>query len=136
MPFGPNGIETKSRRHRRSHGASHAELTRLIRARGHNTVLGRITANYNGFAAPRRMIKLFNGSKERIEVDKQNGAPTPRRQNIQAYKLGSGIVAITRRDNAHSSPVQECQPRFVCASLQHIHGESKTAPDERAPHVS
>lgn len=99
-------------------------------------MLGRIAANYNGFAAPRRMIELLNRSEKRIKVDKQNGAPTPRRQNIQAYKLGSGIVAITQRDNAHSSPVQECQQRFVCASLQHGHGESKTAPDERAPNVS
>ena len=82
------------------------------------------------------MIELFNRSEERIEVDKQNSAPTPRRQNIQAYKLGSGIVAITQQDNAHSSPVQESQPRFACASLQHVHGESKTAPDERAPNVS
>lgn len=136
MPFGPNGIGTKSRRHRRSHGASHAELTRLIRTRGHNTVLGRIATNYNGFAAPRRMIELLNGSEERIEVDKQNGATTPRRQNIQAYKLGNGIVAIIRRDNAHCSPVQKCQPQLLARHTQRILGKSKTAPDERAPHVS
>ena len=78
----PYGIGAKAHRGGGSHGTAHAEGTSLIGTGGDHAMPISIAADDHGLASPLRMVQLFNGSEERVQVQQHDSPPRPRSEEF------------------------------------------------------
>src|SRR6266436_9871961 len=74
-----DGVRAKAPGPAQRHSGMHAELARFIARCGDHAALIRSAADDDGFATQLRPLEQFDGYKERIHVDVQNGSDAGQR---------------------------------------------------------
>src|SRR5882762_2300152 len=99
-----DGVRAKAPSRAQRHGGMHSELACFVASRGDYAALIRSAADDDGLATQFGPLEQFDGHKERVHVDVQNGSDTGQRLLVDRPMNGAEASKVRHSPSLRFSP--------------------------------